>query len=327
MEMMEPSISRSLSKPVLRVFRVNQMDAHQLDSELVHILSHEALSQVFHHLPQHLVEARKPELEALLNLAIYCFSVCRDVPTPGNKLQNLKYRNERHPDLSSKATAKLALMNSTSPVFKLSIFQKVGYGVCFVGMPWLWARWSNAMTYQGWGGFPEGSRERKIYLFCRYLEIAFRSFSVLNFLVFLVDGKYRSLVERILGMRLVYIRSRMSRQVAFDFMNQQLVWHGFSEFLLFFLPLLNLERVRRFFKRMFRIGTGWANLTVNASGDSSGQVNTSCLICGIDPIPVPCISNCGHRYCDYCLRATLLSEPNYRCIRCEEFIRSTKREQ
>ena len=29
-------------------------------------------------------------------------------------------------------------------------------------------------------------------------------------------------------MRLVYIRSRIGREVDFEYMNQQLVWHGFS---------------------------------------------------------------------------------------------------
>lgn len=35
-----------------------------------------------------------------------------------------------------------------------------------------------------------------------------------------------------LRMRLVYIRPRLPRQVSFDFMNQQLVWHGVSVSLL-----------------------------------------------------------------------------------------------
>lgn len=52
--------------------------------------------------------------------------------------------------------------------------------------------------------------------------------SIINFLVFLVDGKYRSLLDRALRMRLVYIHPLTARAVSFEWMNRQLVWHGFT---------------------------------------------------------------------------------------------------
>ena len=71
-------------------------------------------------------------------------------------------------------------------------------------------------------------------------------------------------------MRLVYARSRAGRQVSFDYMNQQLVWHGLTvralwpragaadragaqEFLLYFVPMVNFEKVRSFFARIVRV--------------------------------------------------------------------------
>ena len=36
-------------------------------------------------------------------------------------------------------------------------------------------------------------------------------------------------------------------QVSFEFMNQQLLWHGFSEFMLFLLPLIDFDRLSAFF--------------------------------------------------------------------------------
>ena len=76
-----------------------------------------------------------------------------------------------------------------------------------------------------------------------------------NFVRFLGGGRYRSIVDRLLGMELVYIEPRMNRQVVFDLINQQLVWHGFSEFLLFFLPLINLHKVRRWIRKLLKIAT------------------------------------------------------------------------
>ncbi len=72
---------------------------------------------------------------------------------------------------------------------------------------------------------------------CRYyhlwtimnkLEVGYKLFSILNFLAFLFDGKYVSLVNRILGMRLFYRSSSARRHVSFEYMNRQLVWHGFT---------------------------------------------------------------------------------------------------
>ena len=39
---------------------------------------------------------------------------------------------------------------------------------------------------------------------------------------------YRTLVERMLSMRLVYARRVMNRQISFEFLNRQLIWHTFT---------------------------------------------------------------------------------------------------
>lgn len=81
-------------------------------------------------------------------------------------------------------------------------------------------------------------------------------------------------IDRLLGMRLVYGRPSVARFVNFEFMNRQLVWHGFSvgyptfpahcgsikrliqrcpqEFLMFLTPLINADRIKRGIYRLFR---------------------------------------------------------------------------
>ena len=39
---------------------------------------------------------------------------------------------------------------------------------------------------------------------------------------------YRTPLERVLGMRLVYATRQTSRAVSFEFLNRQLVWHAFT---------------------------------------------------------------------------------------------------
>ena len=120
-------------------------------------------------------------------------------------------------------------------------------------------------------------------------------------LAFSVRCSYRSLVDRLLGMRLHYINPKMNRQVSFEFMNQQvctlsflqaflgmhscsiqctvcvsrharrvplpqLVWSGLAEFLMFVMPLLNLPLLRAWLSRALRFILGALGLAHNGDG-------------------------------------------------------------
>lgn len=73
-----------------------------------------------------------------------------------------------------------------------------------------------------------------------------------SFLTFLSNGRYRTLLDRILRLRLVPASSHTSREVSFEYLNRQLVWHAFTEFLLFLLPLVGIARWRRIISRSWR---------------------------------------------------------------------------
>jgi len=51
-------------------------------------------------------------------------------------------------------------------------------------------------------------------------------------------------------MRLVPARKLVRRNVSYEFMNRQMVWHAFTEFLIFVLPLINTRTLRRRFARL-----------------------------------------------------------------------------
>lgn len=43
-----------------------------------------------------------------------------------------------------------------------------------------------------------------------------------------IFNRYRTLTDRLLGMRLTYAQRTMNRNVSFEFLNRQLVWHAFT---------------------------------------------------------------------------------------------------
>jgi len=76
--------------------------------------------------------------------------------------------------------------------------------------------------------------------------------ALLSFVIFLINGRYRTLLDRLLQLRLVTASSHVSRKVSFEYLNRQLVWHAFTEFLLFVLPLVGISRWRRWINRAWR---------------------------------------------------------------------------
>lgn len=96
---------------------------------------------------------------------------------------------------------------------------------------------------------------RNVLLFSKLSSVVSTTHSIIafgSFLVFLFNGRYRTLIDRILRLRLAPSVSQVSRDVNFEYLNRQLVWHAFTEFLLFLLPLVGINRWRKWLSRSWR---------------------------------------------------------------------------
>uniref|UniRef100_A0A7C8Z545 RING-type E3 ubiquitin transferase (cysteine targeting) n=1 Tax=Opuntia streptacantha TaxID=393608 RepID=A0A7C8Z545_OPUST len=126
---------------------------------------------------------------------------------------------------------------------------------------------------------------QRAWFFLQRIEGFYRAAAFGNLLIFLLTGKYRSLIERALRARLVYGSPNMNRSVSFEYMNRQLVWNEFSEMLLLLLPLLNSPSFRHLFHPFSKD---------KSSGSTRDE--TSCPICQASP-SVPFIAlPCRHRW-------------------------------
>lgn len=174
-----------------------------------------------------------------------------------------------------------------------------------------------------------------------------------------MNGRYRTLVDRILRIRLAPNSSQVNREVSFEYLNRQLVWHAFTEFLLFLLPLVGISRWRRWVSRVWRRmavsmkgGSGEASRT--KGGELACLPERTCAICyqGQNPATAPeteivsmsatpggimgsaqtDITNpyqaipCGCIYCFVCITQTLEVEEGegWVCLRCGELIKQCK---
>ena len=138
-----------------------------------------------------------------------------------------------------------------------------------------------------------------------WATITTKTLSLLNFIMFLIRGHYPTLKERLLHLKMVPGRPQVLHDVSHSYLTRELLWHGFSEFVFFVLPHFNLFSLQNLSRRM---------LNVKAASD-----NTMCAFC--EGIPtMPHLSNCGHLYCYYCLKANLIADTHFSCLTCNEIV-------
>ena len=161
-------------------------------------------------------------------------------------------------------------------------------------------------------------------------------------------------------MRLAPPSTQVSREVSFEYLNRQLVWHAFTEFLLFLLPLVGIGRWRRWVSRAWR--RTMSSLRANAEGEEQtkdqGELaflpERTCPICyqqqnptatsesellgasgasgGIIGSAQTDITNpyetmpCGCLYCFVCIAEKLEAEEGegWICLRCGDVVKQCK---
>lgn len=128
-----------------------------------------------------------------------------------------------------------------------------------------------------------------------------------NYISFLLDGKYPTLLNRLLQMHFVpRERSDLPRQVDVEYMNRQLLWQAFTvgqtpitndrqEFAQIFLPIFPIQKVSNLIRRIHK---GVSN--TRPSVEANGNIST-CSLCRANDMAVSYQLNpCGHFHCYTC---------------------------
>jgi peroxin-2 len=115
-----------------------------------------------------------------------------------------------------------------------------------------WTRWEEYLSAQEGGYEMPSAFVRRLSRVSSALTSGYNVAALASFSVFLCNGHYRTLTDRILRLRLVPVSNQTSREVSFEFLNRQLVWHAFTEFLLFLLPLVGITRWKRWLSRAWK---------------------------------------------------------------------------
>ncbi|KAJ5579539.1 uncharacterized protein N7459_005524 [Penicillium hispanicum] len=339
-------------------FRVGQVDAELLDEELLGLLKGQVGDALKYFGPQ-MREDWSHEILFALRAVLFKLSIWDHNASYGAALQGLQYTDSR----------------SKGPVHAAPTkWQKSLYGLLTVGGRYAWDKWESWLIGQE-GGYEEVSLLSQVFrgrsvdrkpkpsqdvrMLSRLTDLISTTHSIaafVSFLVFLVNGRYRTLVDRVLRIRLTPPSAQASREVSFEYLNRQLVWHAFTEFLLFLLPLVGISRWRRWVSRAWRktlnalTSSGDNDETTEKQGELAFLPERTCAICYRDQNPTATtetdilaasasggiagsaqtdITNpyetvpCGCVYCFVCIVQKIEGEEGqgWVCLRCGEVVK------
>ncbi|KAL7620331.1 peroxisome assembly protein (Peroxin-2) [Parahypoxylon ruwenzoriense] len=330
--------SREGTRPA---FRVGQVDAELLDEDLVTQLR-DQVGEALKYFGGNIKDDWSAEILLALRVVLFKLTVWDHDATYGAALQNLKYTDARRggPVL-------------TPP----SKWQKSLYGLITVGGKYGWTKWENWLLGQDNGYDEPTPTVQRLSKLTSQLTTLHSIAAFASFLAFLLHGRYRTILDRVLRMRLAPPTSQVSREVSFEYLNRQLVWHAFTEFLLFVLPLVGINRWRRWLSRTWRktkeiIHVGTEGGDSGKQGDYAFLPERTCAICyqdqnsavsetevlaaatssGVVGSAQTDITNpyetipCGCIYCFVCLATRLEREEGegWTCLRCGELVKECK---
>ncbi|XP_062376982.1 peroxisome biogenesis factor 2 [Sardina pilchardus] len=285
------------SEPPARVLRISQLDAFELDGALEQLVWSQ-FSQCFQHFTPGLLTPFEPELKALLQLLLWRFTVYSQSATAGQTLLRIRYRDA---------------VSRSRRYRPMSRRQKLGLALCTVGERWLRER-SHSLLLR----LPADSYARAGRRAMGLLTGLARGASLLNFLRFLRRGRYPTLAERALGVRAEFSEPRAAapRDVSFHYVNRELLWHGFAEFLIFLLPLVNTWKLKAAALALFSPPDAPSSSSSSSADDASEAANCKeCGLCGEWPT-MPHSIGCGHVFCYYCIKGHTIADMYFTCPRC-----------
>lgn len=332
-----PPTTMSPAKIVYPSPRVSQLDASILDDELFSLLKQQ-LSDAFQ-----LISTKSwsfnlhPDLWSLaLKLVVFKLTTFNTGSSYGFKLQNLKLSDKNSGSVIGNRTRYLLL----ATILGEFVFKKVQSYLFNLDVV-------HSQSKNLFG--------RLKTLLLRYksdiLKISGDTIHVLqmlNFVSFLIFGRYPNLVYRALGISVTPIVADLLKfngsKVNFEFQNRQLVWNVMTEFLVFILPLLQLRKLRRVVRGLIPkrkddeqhygfsdkpVTTRFTSLPISQCAMCIETTEARGIKAASTQITNPCVINCNHVYCYICLatRFNAIENGNEQaegCPRCRMKITSFK---
>jgi len=275
-----------------------QLDFAELDHEYQSDLV-DRLADAFSMFPGMQLHHSTDELKMILKTIIYYYTVGKNRSTPGQALLGISY--------------------STVDNEALSKMQRTCLFITSILVPYIFTRFSN---YVYRDSLYSSDGDHRLKLFQQFIERACRSLSLLNFLAFLWNGKFKGLAERVCRVVCRSVEGRSSnREMEWEVINRELIWHEFSEMILLFMPLLGSRLASEQFPKLGQF--------FKKKGEVVQDERRYCPACLSTDIVMPfaCVP-CEHVYCYYCIASRVCAagkSRRFHCLKCHRSVEALKR--
>ncbi|ORX36661.1 Pex12 amino terminal region-domain-containing protein [Kockovaella imperatae] len=199
--------------------KVSQVDAEALDESLVDMLS-ERVERSLGTITSNLSFDLKPEINLALKLIIFKHGIWTSLSSPGSDMVNIRLSSAKHGRPSRRILLLYLLLSP--PIFPT----------------YLLTRFREYALSKQWPDLPRRDLRKRIWSLITKLEVASKAWELVGWIWFLIDPRYPSLLMRILKLQYTASSDHVARLVSYEFMNRQLVWSVFTEFLMYSIPLL-----------------------------------------------------------------------------------------
>lgn len=186
--------------------RVAQLDALLLDQEVLgHLEGHftRALGLI---VTPSLISRYQLELQCFLRALFYLNSTVVGLGTPGMLLRGLAYRGfptpRRHARTATPSAFKAALPADVNGGRVGRRKQLAFLAIASTLLPWLWGRLRPIIQNEIWRSRSRDLWGRRLWSAAGNLDSVINVASLAQFLLFLKGGRYRSILERLLGIHL-----------------------------------------------------------------------------------------------------------------------------
>ncbi|XP_066602439.1 peroxisome biogenesis factor 2-like [Prorops nasuta] len=262
------------------VSRINQIDAVQLDEEIFKVLKAQT-KEVTKHFPLGKIDKWQSEIDALLRILIWSFSLRTGKSTFGQQLLNLNY-----PDIDTKKSVLYLFLITVPDYIRLKLTDD-----------------NRTVT----------STEllEKVKLYFRWISMATSLLELINLLNFLHRGNQPQLIEKLLGISSQSTIPHKPRDIGYSYMARELLWHGLAELFTIGLPMINFHSLKQFMLSVFLSRRKSRVIKLFPLM----ELSTKCTYCNDNPI-LPTYAECGHIFCYYCLKANFIATSKFHCPIC-----------
>nr|XP_027238617.1 peroxisome biogenesis factor 2-like [Penaeus vannamei] len=272
--------------------RISQLDSILLTDEAYSLIKSQVLTCV-KYVGQNYLTRLEPEIEAGLRYILLRYTVQKARRSVGQQLLQIRYEDS------------VSLTRLRNYVYLL-----------------VFGRWVRQRAGDLAAGIFKKEGARVLASQCvNLLEILYKVAEVLNLLVFLHQGVYPSVVERVLRLKPVSSNVRNVRTISYVYFTRELLWHGFAELIAFALPFINLQYFHNVVRKMLPSSVDDDEDGNEEQQEISFNHQTTCVVCNSPPI-LPHSFGCQHLACYYCIHSSYASDPSFSCPLCDHTIES-----